>query len=85
VAKQTSASAKSLNVHEAKSQFSRVLDRAHAGHETIISKKGKPWARIVPLAAPAKRELGFLAGVIVGEESLFEPLPEDELRLWEGR
>jgi prevent-host-death family protein len=73
---------KPLNVHEAKAQFSRVIDRAHAGHEVIIAKKGKPWARIVPLAAPAKRELGFVEGTVEG--SLFDPLPEAELRLWQG-
>jgi len=38
-----------VNVHEAKTQLSRLLDRAHRGEEIIISKRGKPHARLMPL------------------------------------
>ena len=45
-----------VNVHEAKTHFSQLLERAHAGEEIVIAKSGKPYARLVPLAAPAPRE-----------------------------
>lgn len=70
-----------INVHEAKTQLSKLLDRAHAGEEVIISKGGKPYARLVPLEAPAARKPGFLKGTL--GSAFFEPLPEDELSGWE--
>jgi prevent-host-death family protein len=38
-----------VNVHEAKTQFSKLLERAHAGEEIILAKRGKPYARLLPL------------------------------------
>lgn len=75
-----------INVHEAKTHLSRLLDKAHAGEEIVLGKAGKPYARLVPLKqTPArKRELGFLKGYRL-DESFFEPLPDEELALWEGR
>lgn len=72
-----------INVHEAKTHFSRLLDKAHAGEEIILYKAGKPYAKLVPLSRE-DRPLGFLKGFQL-DESFFEPLPEDELALWEGR
>lgn len=47
-----------VNVHDAKTHFSRLLDRAHGGEEIVIAKAGKPYARLVPLASePEKRPL----------------------------
>ena len=40
-----------INVHEAKTQLSRLLERAHAGEEIVIAKAGKPIARLCPLQA----------------------------------
>jgi prevent-host-death family protein len=73
---------KPLNVHEAKAQFSELLDRAHAGQEIIVSKKGKPWAKIVPIVASKKREFGFARGAV--DASFFDALPDAELDAWEG-
>lgn len=72
-----------VNVHEAKTQFSRLLEQAHAGQEIILSKAGKPYARMVPLAQQEKsrRMPGRLVGHI--DESFFEPLPDVELDVWE--
>lgn len=71
-----------VNVHEAKSNLSKLLDLAHAGQEIILAKAGKPYARLVPLAAePVRRMPGRLQGH-VGEE-FFEPLPPEELAVWE--
>ncbi len=71
-----------MNVHEAKTHFSRLIDAAHAGETIVVAKGGKPWARLVPLNAPApRREPGVLAGVLKlpAPEALLEPLPESEL------
>ena len=53
-----------VNVHEAKTQFSRLLEQAHAGQEIILAKAGKPYARLVPLAPDegTARKPGRLAG-----------------------
>lgn len=77
-----------VNIHEAKTHLSRLADRAHGGEEIVLAKAGKPWARLVPLAPEkkAKRKPGGLT--VTGEipDSVwFDPLPEEELRLWEGR
>ena len=75
------ASMADVNVSEAKTQLSRLLERARAGEEIIICKGGKPYARLVPLASPAPRRPGLLRGRVDG--SFFEPLPDDELEAWE--
>ena len=70
-----------VNVHEAKTHLSRLLEQAHAGEEIILAKAGKPYARLVPLQVlPPRRQPGRLAGR-VGDE-FFDPLPADELRAW---
>ncbi len=74
-----------VNVHEAKTHLSRLLERAHAGEEIILAKAGKPYARLMPLApAPTGRRPGRLKGSIETSR-FFDPLPADELDAWEGR
>ena len=68
-------------MHEAKTQLSRLLERAHAGEEIVIAKNGKPYARLVPLEAPKAREPGLLTGKL--EDAFFDALPEEELAAWE--
>jgi len=72
-----------VNVHQAKTHLSRLIDRAHAGEEIILAKAGKPYARLVPLADAVPRQPGLLAGAV--PDSFFDPLPEEELGAWEGR
>lgn len=72
-----------INVHEAKTHLSRLLDKAHAGEEIVLGKAGKPYAKLVPLSRQ-DRKLGFLKGFHL-DESFFDPLPEEELAAWEGR
>ena len=43
---------KIYNVHEAKTHFSRLIDRAHAGEEIVLAKAGVPYAKLVPVAPP---------------------------------
>jgi prevent-host-death family protein len=71
-----------VNVHEAKTQFSRLIDAAHAGETILLAKDGKPWARLVPLAADQpRRQPGVLRGQLQlpPTEELLAPLPPEEL------
>ena len=73
-----------VNVHEAKTHLSRLLEQVHAGDEVILAKAGKPYAKLVPIdVVPLKRTPGRLKGRVV--EDFFEPLPESELQAWEGQ
>ena len=71
-----------VNVHEAKTHLSRLLERAHAGEEIIIAKNGKPFARLAPLGDGEARKPGLLHGQLEGD--LFAPLPDEELEAWES-
>jgi prevent-host-death family protein len=73
---------KTVNVHEAKTHLSRLLERVRAGEEIIIAKNGEPCARLCPLAPPARRQPGLLSGTV--DDSFFAPLPEEELEAWES-
>lgn len=74
-----------VNIYEAKTHLSRLLDRVAAGEEVVIARAGKPIARLVPLASEGPRPLGLLRGLPTPPDGFFfDPLPEDELRLWEG-
>ena len=70
-----------FNVHEAKTQLSKLLERAHAGEAIVIAKNGEPYAQLVPLAKPKARQPGLLKGKV--EDSATEPLSEAELAAWE--
>jgi prevent-host-death family protein len=72
---------KIVTVHQAKQRFSELLEHAHAGEEVVISKYGKPYAKLVPLEPVDKVPLGFLKGSV--DDAFFEPLPEEELAAWE--
>ena len=80
-----------VNVHEAKTHFSKLLERAHAGEEIILAKAGKPYARLVPIATEPRQERKP-GGLRLKEEFStipdsvwFDPLPDDELDAWEGK
>ncbi|QTD46681.1 type II toxin-antitoxin system Phd/YefM family antitoxin [Ottowia testudinis] len=73
-----------VNVHEAKTHFSRLLEKVHAGQEVILAKAGKPYARMVPLEpARSQRQSGRLAGKTL-DASFFDALPDAELAAWSG-
>jgi prevent-host-death family protein len=68
------------NMHDAKSNLSRLVDRVAAGGEVVIAKAGKPAARLVPLAGAAggkKRRLGLAAGKFEVPDDFDEPLPAE--------
>ena len=67
-----------INLYEAKTQLSRLVDRAAGGEEIIIAKGGRPLARLVPLARrTAPREFGFLAGQVRITPDFDAPLPDE--------
>lgn len=76
-----------VNVHAAKTNFSRLVDQAAAGEEIIIAKAGQPVAKLAPLtAAPReKRRLGVLAGRAVIPPDFDAPLPDEVIDAFEGR
>ena len=77
---------KEVNVHEAKTQFSRLLRRVAAGEEITIANRGVPVARLVPVPGEKrKRLLGMYHGEITISEDFDAPLPDDLLDLFEGR
>lgn len=70
-----------INVHDAKTQFSSLLDRVLAGEEIIIAKAGTPVARLTPLlpAASRARVPGSRVGRMRMAADFDEPLPDDFL------
>lgn len=71
-----------INVHDAKTRFSQLLEQAHAGQEIILAKAGKPYARMMPLAQDSSgRKPGRLKMEV--DDAFFDPLPEEELKSWE--
>ena len=73
-----------VNVHEAKTRLSRLLAQVEAGEEVVIARRGEPVARLVSCKPRGKRQFGAMKGQIVVDDSFFDPLPEEELKAWEG-
>jgi prevent-host-death family protein len=77
---------KPINIHEAKTHLSRLVEQAAAGAEIVIAKAGKPMARLVPIETSAKpKHLGLLKGRITVPDDFDAPLPADVLSLFLGR
>jgi len=73
-----------VNIHQAKTHLSRLLQRVASGEEVTIAHAGVPVARLVPVVrAKAKRELGIDKGKIWMAEDFDAPLPDLEA-LFEG-
>jgi prevent-host-death family protein len=73
-----------INVHDAKTHFSRILSRVEGGEEVVIARAGKPVARIVPLGKKKKRSPGTARGRVTVRKKFFEPLPESVLKEFEN-
>jgi len=75
-----------INIHEAKTHLSRIVEEVAAGAEVIIAKAGKPMARLIPLTGVKRpKKLGLLKGKIKIPDDFNSPLPEDVLAEFEGR
>jgi len=76
-----------VTIHQAKTQLSKLIAKAEAGEEVVIMRGKTPVARLTAVA-PLKleRKFGMLKGKIppLPDSFFFDPLPEEELRLWEG-
>lgn len=78
-----------VNIHAAKTHFSRLVDRAASGEEIVIAKNGKPMAKLVPYREELKRRVGgSMRGLIHLPDNFPEdfdaPLPPDLLALFYG-
>ncbi len=76
---------RSVNVHEAKTHLSRLLDEVANGAEVVIARAGVPCARLVSTET-GPRPSGMLAGVwpdLATDSVFFDALPHDELAAWE--
>ena len=72
------------NMHEAKTQLSRLAERAADGEEIVIARDGRPLARLVALEQRRPRQLGFWKGQITVRDNFDDPLPEEIQRAFDG-
>jgi prevent-host-death family protein len=76
--------AKPVNIYDAKTHLSELVDRAAAGEEIIIAKAGRPTARLVPLRTAQERAPGRWAGQITISKDFDAPLPDELVAAFEG-
>jgi prevent-host-death family protein len=75
-----------VNVHEAKTHLSKLLQRVSGGEQIVIARAGKPLARLVAFESPvADRIAGTAAGEIRMSPDFDDPLPDELLDAFEGR
>jgi prevent-host-death family protein len=75
-----------VSIHQAKTQFSRLVELAASGEEIIIAKSGQPVARLVPYRAKgAARRPGAMRGKIRIKKNFDEPLPKELLVSFAGK
>jgi len=74
-----------INIHDAKTHLSRIVEDVAAGAEVVIAKAGRPMARLVPLESPAgSKSLGQLQGRLVVPDDFNAPLPPDVAATFEA-
>ena len=73
-----------VTVHAAKTQLSKLIARALDGEEVVIARGSIPVVKLVPVTPKPRRQFGALKGKLTVPDSFFEPMSEEELRLWEG-
>lgn len=74
-----------VTIHNAKTNLSKLIAQVEAGGEVIIARGKTPVAKLMPADPPRpKRVFGSMKGQISIDERFFEPLPDDELALWNG-
>ncbi len=74
---------KTVNIHEAKTHLSRLLERVSRGEEVVIAKSGEPVAKLVPYRPPPRKP-GRLKGKIHIAPDFDAPLPEEIARAFRG-
>jgi prevent-host-death family protein len=74
-----------VNIYNAKTQLSKLIEEAAAGNDVVIARGGKPVARLTRLDAPKRKlRLGILKGKIKVSRDFDAPLPSDILTQFEG-
>lgn len=74
-----------FNVHDAKTQLSRLLERVESGEDVVIARAGKPIARLTPYrSAPKRRGPGAWRGKVRIADDFDDPLPADVLAAFDG-
>ena len=73
-----------VSVEQAQEDFVDLLARAEAGEEVVITREGRAVGKLVAYRERGKRQFGSLKGRIKLDDSFFDPLPEEELKAWEG-
>lgn len=76
-----------FTIHQAKTNLSKLIARAEAGEEVVIMRGKNPVARLSAISSRRRKPtFGMLKGKLpeLPDEFFFDPLPEEELRLWEG-
>ena len=74
-----------VNIHDAKTRLSQLVERAEAGEEIVIARAGRPVARLAPLAPRGRpRRLGLLDGRFRIPDDFNAPLPNELLRAFLG-
>jgi len=73
-----------VTIHQAKTNLSRLIEKASKGEDVIIARGSKPVARLVPIGEiKGKRQPGSWKGKLCVGPEFFEPLPDAELSRWE--
>ncbi len=73
-----------VSVEQAQENFIDLLARAEAGEEVVITREGREVGKLVAYRERGKRQFGSWKGRFKLDDSLFDPLPEEELKAWEG-
>jgi len=77
---------KQVNVHEAKTHLSRLLEEVETGEEIVVAKAGRPVAKLCPIRAKGRRrKLGLLDGKFRIPDDFNAPLPDEILDAFAGR
>jgi prevent-host-death family protein len=74
-----------VNIHQAKTQLSKLVDAVTQGEEIIIAKAGKPLIKLVPYSKVSSPKFGVLRGKIKIQDDFDAPLSDDQLAEFEGK
>jgi prevent-host-death family protein len=76
---------KQVNIHQAKTELSKLIERAEAGEEVVIARAGRPVAKLVRVNKTGRRRLGLLDGKFRIPDDFNAPLPAAVLRAFQRR
>jgi prevent-host-death family protein len=75
---------RTVNMHEAKTHLSKLVELVEAGEEVVIARAGRPVARLVRAEEPRRRRLGAWDGQVWMADDFDAPLPDEHVRAWQG-